>query len=211
MLTMLPAAASSSSFSSLNLLRRNPNRSRVSPRTLQCSSSPDLDPESPPPRGEIRANHAGVRLEERVEVRTEKTRIDSWISSRIRGVSRARIQSSIRSGLVAVNGRTVNKVVHPAPGNANGTLVNAILHHCRLPTTAFVTNIQTSDTGECSESSDSDIEDCVDQCSMEEVDVENYEALVRPGIVHRLDKGTSGLLVVAKVSSSFWRYMIVVN
>ncbi|RWW30613.1 hypothetical protein BHE74_00040083 [Ensete ventricosum] len=111
MLTMLPAAASSSSFSSLNLLRRNPNRSRVSPRTLQCSSSPDLDPESPPPRGEIRANHAGVRLEERVEVRTEKTRIDSWISSRIRGVSRARIQSSIRSGLVAVNGRTVNKVI----------------------------------------------------------------------------------------------------
>lgn len=28
------------------------------------------------------------------------------------------------------------------------------------------------------------------------------EASVRPGIVHRLDKGTSGLLVVAKVTSS---------
>lgn len=27
------------------------------------------------------------------------------------------------------------------------------------------------------------------------------EASVRPGIVHRLDKGTSGLLVVAKVSA----------
>ncbi|THU55449.1 hypothetical protein C4D60_Mb11t06660 [Musa balbisiana] len=247
MLPLLPAAASSSSFSSLNLLRRNPNRSRVSPRALQCSSSPDLDPESPPPRGEIRANHAGVRLEERVEVGAEKTRIDSWISSRIRGVSRARIQSSIRSGLVAVNGRTVSKVshiikggdmvscmisklqplkaepedmpldivyedehvivvnkpahmvVHPAPGNANGTLVNAILHHCRLPIRAFANNIQISDTEECSESSDSDIEEvCADQCSMEEVGVENYEALVRPGIVHRLDKGTSGLLVVAK-------------
>ncbi|XP_064945531.1 RNA pseudouridine synthase 2, chloroplastic-like isoform X3 [Musa acuminata AAA Group] len=248
---LLPAAASSSSFSSLNLLRRNPNRSRVSPRALQCSSYPDLDPESPPPRGEIRVNHAGVRLEERVEVGAEKTRIDSWISSRIRGVSRARIQSSIRSGLVAVNGRTVNKVshiikggdmvscmisklqplkaepedmpldivyedehvlvvnkpahmvVHPAPGNANGTLVNAILHHCRLPIRAFANNIQISDTEECSESSDSDTEEvCADQSSMEEVGVENYEALVRPGIVHRLDKGTSGLLVVAKVQGN---------
>lgn len=27
----------------------------------------------------------------------------------------------------------------------------------------------------------------------------SYAASVRPGIVHRLDKGTSGLLVVAKV------------
>lgn len=35
----------------------------------------------------------------------------------------------------------------------------------------------------------------------------SYAASVRPGIVHRLDKGTTGLLVVAKVcvfSSSFW-------
>lgn len=103
------------------------------------------------------------------------------------------------------------QVVHPAPGNANGTLVNAILHHCRLPIRAFANNIQISDTEECSESSDSDTEEvCADQSSMEEVGVENYEALVRPGIVHRLDKGTSGLLVVAKVSSNFWRYMIVV-
>jgi len=29
----------------------------------------------------------------------------------------------------------------------------------------------------------------------------SYAASVRPGIVHRLDKGTTGLLVVAKVSS----------
>lgn len=31
----------------------------------------------------------------------------------------------------------------------------------------------------------------------------SYAASVRPGIVHRLDKGTTGLLVVAKVRVSF--------
>ena len=31
----------------------------------------------------------------------------------------------------------------------------------------------------------------------------SYAASVRPGIVHRLDKGTSGLLVVAKVFPFF--------
>lgn len=39
----------------------------------------------------------------------------------------------------------------------------------------------------------------IDQFTTGEVSSEVREALVRPGIVHRLDKGTSGLLVVAKV------------
>lgn len=39
-----------------------------------------------------------------------KLRLDSWISSRIIGISRARVQSSIRSGLVSVNDRIVDKV-----------------------------------------------------------------------------------------------------
>ena len=32
-----------------------------------------------------------------------KVRLDSWISSRVSGISRARVQSSIRLGLVRVN------------------------------------------------------------------------------------------------------------
>ena len=39
-----------------------------------------------------------------------KLRLDSWISSRISGISRARVQSSIKAGLVHVNGRPVHKV-----------------------------------------------------------------------------------------------------
>lgn len=57
-----------------------------------------------------RTNYAGVRLEEIVDVQSGKLRLDSWISSRISGISRARVQSSIRAGLVLVNGRVIDKV-----------------------------------------------------------------------------------------------------
>jgi 23S rRNA pseudouridine1911/1915/1917 synthase len=59
-------------------------------------------------------------------------------------------------------------VVHPAPGHRSGTLVNALLHHCK-------------DLGK---------------------DLGKGRAVIggeeRPGIVHRLDRGTSGVMVVAK-------------
>lgn len=183
-----------------------------------------------------------MRLEERVG-EVGKVRLDAWISSKIVGISRARVQSSIRAGLVSVNGRIVDKVsyavrtgdevnctiaklrplkaeaeempldikyeddhvlvvnkpphmvVHPAPGNARGTLVNAILNHCSLP------NIGLPDTGWLSEAEDvseDDLEvdvDLIDRVSNEETSSSSF---IRPGIVHRLDKGTSGLLVVAK-------------
>ena len=59
----------------------------------------------------IRTSYAGVQLEETVdETKQGKLRLDSWISSRIQGISRARVQSSIKSGLVTVNGRVVDKV-----------------------------------------------------------------------------------------------------
>lgn len=77
-------------------------------------------------------------------------------------------------------------VVHPAPGHRSGTLVHALLHHV---------------DGE-RVSADDDVSSARDQ----EVGLSMVNALpdrpnnpvVRPGIVHRLDKGTSGLLVVAK-------------
>ncbi|KAE8659837.1 RNA pseudouridine synthase 2 [Hibiscus syriacus] len=186
----------------------------------------------------IRTSYAGVQLEETVDdTKLGKLRLDSWISSRIQGISRARVQSSIKSGLVTVNGRVVDKVshslragdkvncvisdlqplkaepedipldivfeddhvlvvnkpphmvVHPAPGNANGTLVNGILHHCRLPTVAL---------SEKEVLSLSDTEDVSDDEEAFYSGTSAAASSVRPGIVHRLDKGTSGLLVVAK-------------
>lgn len=56
------------------------------------------------------SNYSGVKIEEKVALDSGKLRLDSWIASRINGISRARVQSSIRSGLVSVNGRVINKV-----------------------------------------------------------------------------------------------------
>lgn len=63
--------------------------------------------------------------------------------------------------------------------------MNGILHRCSLPNVGFSNQEVLSDA-----------EDITDN---EELGLGICGASVRPGIVHRLDKGTSGLLVVAKV------------
>ncbi|KAJ3672377.1 hypothetical protein LUZ60_007098 [Juncus effusus] len=232
-----PAVAASSP-NSLKFLRRS---SRFSLSNIPLSNTP-LPTSSPP----VRSKYGGVQLHETVEPNSPKSRLDAWISSRMADISRARIQSSIKSGLVSVNGRSIHKVshmikggdvvsctvselqplkaeaeeipldivyeddhllvvnkpphmvVHPAPGNPNGTLVNAILHHCKISTFTFLTNNQdelnddsSSDEGEISVFH-------VDKIPQEIMSHATRNAVIRPGIVHRLDKGTSGLLVVAK-------------
>lgn len=64
-------------------------------------------------------------------------------------------------------------VVHPARGHASGTLVNGLLARGVFDTRDF-------DTGPTDE------------------DEDGAPSQSRPGIVHRLDKGTSGLMVVAR-------------
>ncbi|KAK9129378.1 hypothetical protein Sjap_009865 [Stephania japonica] len=244
---------------SLNLVTRKPSRgfSRVS--RIATSNSLSRDSDSDQSEGALlyrTGNFAGVRLEETVKKGLQKSRLDSWISTRIDGVSRARVQSSIRAGLVSVNGRVIDKVpssdqlllpmmvshvirsgdevkctisdlqplraepedlpldivyedahvlvvnkpahmvVHPAPGNTNGTLVNGILHHCTFPNIAF------SSAGMLSESEcgpDDEIGHSFENRHLDdEISSSRCTDAIRPGIVHRLDKGTSGLLVVAK-------------
>ncbi|CAL5384620.1 unnamed protein product [Camellia sinensis] len=236
------------SSSSLCFFNSSPRSfSRVSRTIRACSGSAvasDSDESQEVLSGRRRSNYAGVRLFETVDIKSGKLRLDSWISSRISGVSRARVQSSIRTGLVSVNGRVIDKVshtvrdgdevkctiseliplkaepedipldivyeddhvlvvnkpahmvVHPAPGNATGTLVNGVLHHCSLSTYAFPNREEISEIED-----DSDDEfSCFSssQNCNEDVSSDIFAASVRPGIVHRLDKGTSGLLVVAK-------------
>ncbi len=87
--------------------------------------------------------------------------------------------------LLVVN-KPAGMVVHPAYGNRTGTLVNALLHHVGAGTL--------------------NVDDVEDEEADEEVGLSTMNAApsyagdpgIRPGIVHRLDKDTSGLLVVAK-------------
>ncbi|KAF7141079.1 hypothetical protein RHSIM_Rhsim06G0012300 [Rhododendron simsii] len=235
-----------SSSSSLSFFpSRNPRSFSSTIRACSASSSAsDSDEPHELHSGRRRTSYAGVRLDGTVDSESGKIRLDSWISSRINGVSRVRVQSSIRSGLVSVNGRVIDKVshmvrdgdevectiselqplkaepedipldiiyedehvlvvnkpahmvVHPAPGNVTGTLVNGILHHCSLSTFAFPNQEVLSEMEDISDDEFS----CFSpgQSGDEDVSSAIFAASVRPGIVHRLDKGTSGLLVVAK-------------
>lgn len=98
-------------------------------------------------------------------------------------------------------------VVHPAKGHESGTLVNALLYHCgknfrdeffTVPGEASQARIELEQV--FNEDDDDEVSmqaigfsDTKNVLSESEMDVQK-----RLGIVHRLDQGTSGLLVCAK-------------
>jgi len=159
-------------------------------------------------------------------------RIDVLLTQKMENVTRAKVQSAIADGRVTIGGKpmlkpsrkvmpgdeivcrflryppitlipqdipldiryedddllVVNKpsgmCTHPGVGNRDSTLVNALLWHL-------------------GHRKEIDVELGDD----EEIDNENEEILyktekIRPGIVHRLDKNTSGLLVIAKTDEA---------
>ena len=144
-----------------------------------------------------------------------RERLDIFLTHHIENATRSKVQQAIQEGYILVDGRTakpshkvtggevirvgfprtpppdvtaedipldivfeddylivVNKqagmVTHPAYANYSGTLVNALLHHSKNRLSKLSQQSQSSDE------------------------------FSRPGIVHRLDKDTSGLLVIAK-------------
>jgi 23S rRNA pseudouridine1911/1915/1917 synthase len=79
--------------------------------------------------------------------------------------------------LIVVN-KPAGLVVHPGVGNWTGTLVNALMFHIgQLPKHQPHGPVHSSDESSQEESKPTDL---------------------RPGLVHRLDKDTSGLMVIAK-------------
>ena len=149
-------------------------------------------------------------------------RLDVYLSTHTADLSRAAIQRLIEKGAVTVNGKrpkpsqkvkpgdeiawdvpkpepleidgepipldvlfeddallVLNKpagiVVHPAPGHWRGTLVNALLYHMQA------------------------------QRAASDAEGESFAGIggrERPGLVHRLDKGTSGVMVIAKTDAA---------
>jgi 23S rRNA pseudouridine1911/1915/1917 synthase len=157
-------------------------------------------------------NHFDIRI----PPGQKKERIDAYLTRHVENASRNKVQEAIRTGAVLVNGApikpsypvqpgdtihiqlnrpeppivqpedipleivfedefllVVNKpagmVTHPAYKNYSGTLVNALLHH-----TERLSDLHPPEM------------------------VDGTTVRMRPGIVHRLDKDTSGLLVIAK-------------
>jgi 23S rRNA pseudouridine1911/1915/1917 synthase len=90
---------------------------------------------------------------------------------------------------LAIN-KPADMVVHPSFGHSSGTLVNAVLSYLKQPGTGH----QADDIGYPNSRS-----------PVPEPRTSNLEPAsvnVRPGIVHRLDKGTTGVILVAKDSKT---------
>mmetsp|Transcript_24758 Transcript_24758/g.53282 ORF Transcript_24758/g.53282 Transcript_24758/m.53282 type:complete len:455 (-) Transcript_24758:15-1379(-) len=219
----------------------------------QPSSSSSPSPPGPPSTSSSgRATGDPSRLfVEGLVPREKASRLDTFLSSKLPDLSRARIQESVRAGTATVNGtvqlkpafkvqpgdevvcRIVERpplnvdpedipldvvyedahllvidkpaglVTHPAPGNHSGTLVNAVLHHCNLPSLdpaahAAGASLTAAEAGDADEVGDDDGGGRFLGGGYRGDVMYGTMPVPRPGIVHRLDKGTSGLIVVAK-------------
>ena len=172
-------------------------------------------------------------------------RIDRWITEKVAGATRNKVQEAIAAGAVLVNERptkanyrvrpgdvirlsvmkpppitlvaediplvilyedehllVVDKpagmVTHPGFGNRTGTLVNAVLGH--VGAALLEAGGRGGEYEE--ESDDASVEEEVDDdAGILAAAPFDYDA-VRPGVVHRLDKETSGVMVVAKTAQA---------
>lgn len=134
-------------------------------------------------------------------------RLDSWVARRLPDLSRARVQALLAEGLIVVNGLAAKpstklrggeqlSVTIPAPQPAEPQpelIPLAILHE---DTSLLVIDkpaglVVHPGAGNASGT-------LVNALLAHIPDLAGIGGVLRPGIVHRLDKGTSGLLVVAK-------------
>jgi 23S rRNA pseudouridine1911/1915/1917 synthase len=93
------------------------------------------------------------------------------------------------SYMIVLN-KSPGMVVHPGAGNRDGTLVNALAYYLARNTTMGSGDYVVAGDASAKQPSTSLLQSSVSTSSN------------RPGIVHRLDKGTSGVLVVAKTVAS---------
>lgn len=78
--------------------------------------------------------------------------------------------------------------------------MNALLHHCGLPAMRYSSGSAPRIALETPDDSEEPDEEIDEEAPGGILTTWSGSApVIRPGIVHRLDKGTSGLLVVAKV------------
>lgn len=91
--------------------------------------------------------------------------------------------------MIVIN-KAAGMVVHPAAGNWEGTIVNALAYY-----------LENSPYGK-GDFVGSETEKSNDLSLKDPTGADGETTTFRPGVVHRLDKGTTGVLVVAKTSQA---------
>lgn len=150
---------------------------------------------------------AAARRSLLVDPATAGVRLDRWLASRLPEQSRARLQALIESGHVMLDGRPAKpslklkegqrvEVAFPPPEPSSPVAEDipiAIVHQdpCLLVIDKPAGLVVHPGAGTASGT-------LVNALLGQVKDLSGIGGVLRPGIVHRLDRGTSGLLVVAK-------------
>lgn len=102
--------------------------------------------------------------------------------------------------LLVVN-KPQGMVTHPGVGNRYGTLVNAVMYHLGIKDKIVLSDMageEDENDGE-EEFNNLDTENSEEQINFNKINEKIFEGgSIRPGVVHRLDKDTSGLLIISK-------------
>ncbi len=112
-----------------------------------------------------------VKLDDKIEIDIDKLEKECFLDHDRKTPRAEKVELDIvyeDDDIIAVN-KPTGMVVHPAAGNYSGTLVNALLNY-----KGFLTDFN------------------------KPKDTKDERHVLRPGIVHRLDKDTSGIMLVAK-------------
>jgi 23S rRNA pseudouridine1911/1915/1917 synthase len=176
-----------------------------------------------------------TQLTLRVGRSVQERRLDKYLHGRFSNFSRVMLQEIIKAGAVSVNGRAakpslklnpddlieitlpelpkteippediplniiyedkdiivINKpadiIVHPARGNTHGTIANALAFHLA-----------------CAEKEENKDEEDDDQTEPDDSKLSFALGDFRPGIVHRLDRNTTGVMILAKNDVAQWK------
>ncbi len=142
----------------------------------------------------------------------EQTRIDKWLSENNPDLTRSMLQKLIKEGQVTLNGKTVSKscsvkngdvitVIVPEPTELDVTAENIPIEIVYEDDDLLVVNkpkgmvVHPAAGNYSGTLVNALLYHCKDRLS-------SINGVIRPGIVHRIDKNTSGLLIVAKTDKA---------
>ncbi len=154
----------------------------------------------------------GDRLETFVFEKNEKERLDVFLRSCLREFSRARLQGLIKNGYILVDGETVTKTGWDLQNGARIQVtipppMPSRLQAEKIPLDIIFENrdllVVNKPSGMVVHPSPGHSSGTLVQAALgHDPDISGIGGEERPGIVHRLDKDTSGLIVIAKNDAS---------
>jgi 23S rRNA pseudouridine1911/1915/1917 synthase len=159
------------------------------------------------PRSPSRRDRQGLTFELTVDAAGAGQRLDAWLASHVPGQSRSRLQSLIEDGRVQLDGAATRPSLRvragqavrveipeaePATPQPEAIPLTVVYEDAQLLVVDKPAGLVVHPGAGCPSGT------LVNALLHHVKDLSGVGGVLRPGIVHRLDKGTSGLLVVAK-------------